>query len=150
MSQYLNFRRNVPRQGWSYFSKSQLFQTFMKQDISKPINTNQKAPIKVNQTDQKLSKFYQSEYIKHLRMSEQKKRELWIYNLSKYVFDRKKSLSMTILVRNLVKSQHVTCTGVHFSFQNWQGNGRFVKVGKFQNQFFLPLIVQKKRTLKFS
>ena len=47
----------------------------MKQDISKPINTNQKAPIKVNQTDQNLSKFYQVEYIKHLRMSEQKKKE---------------------------------------------------------------------------
>ena len=46
----------------------------MKQDISKPINTNQKAPIKVNQTDQKLSKFYQVEYIKHLRMSEQKEK----------------------------------------------------------------------------
>ena len=61
--QYLNFRRNVPWQGRSYFSKSQLFQTFKKQDISKPINTNQKAPIKVNQTDQKLSKFYQVEYI---------------------------------------------------------------------------------------
>ena len=63
----------------------------------------------------------------------------FIISQSMYLIE-KKSLSMTILVRNLVKSQHVTCTGVHFSFQNWQGNGRFVKVGKFQNQFFLPLL----------
>ena len=63
----------------------------MKQDISKPINTNQKAPIKVNQTDQKLSKFYQIEYIKNLRMSEQKKEgALDFFGMwTMYIFDDK-------------------------------------------------------------
>ena len=103
-SQYLNFRRNVPRarhetifQNLSY-SKHLWNKIFQRE----PINTNQKAPIKVNQTDQKLSKFYQVEYIKHLRMSEQKKRELWIYKQSlSTTSNMDRQLSRQKLVTNL-------------------------------------------------